>query len=1059
MLSHKPNQKRRWINLLILVQLMTMLLPVHVVSAADQQIVIPKETVDAMVFQALWMQTFDFAADDESPSGGDFSTAERKDKLNATRRRINVLPTEGFLYDEFVIAGGEIPDFGDILAHLKKKYLEAMGADFDKRSKKSEEEIIFAMLDIAKTIPELQPHVKTVWKVLTNPKKTFNGTTGVERNNIFKAGRKYKMREIIRERGPKNMKAIFQSAQHIPEVAIAYDVIYGDEMGVSIKDFDAADYLARNPDSDVFKDIDDCCSVRDDGTISLSLNDIKQFSQAEFDKINDSITDLTNTLSEIDAKQDVIVDYINNQQERELMEAVAAAEAAEHQLKLNAIQSSLFIAYTLADVVDPEFAYQLSTVGNSTLQVAESLNSWMQTIAGLGKLGGAFSTIVMSGNVLGAVMNVVSLFGDSGPTIDQMILEEIGKLRRQVDKLRTEMHSRFDRIDEELNEIYVTMQDRFDLIDIQLGRLNGKVDEVQRTLIGLDNKLSRVERNNFEFINALGRRPLLEAINGGLGYQERTGVPMPFQPEFVNFENVLQSWGTIHAFDALNTGPTQREYTPDKVLMELNTFPLDSNINYLNGWLLANGIPGFTDKPLASPRDWLFATRAYNDLGMEWPAHMQRIDPLRQAQLETVGLDLEEAMVKISTVQTVSGTVGNTLLFSHVITNYQEHLDALEDVIEEFEVVYVKEVVDSLHPGQALDLYGGANQELTFVSPEMTTMTCGDGAVHGNFPATNNLKAMIPNFNLYNLAEYLTLGHFSACLSDEWSETFEHCDIDFEPPFERHCHMRGTWTGTLTVKFGDVVIMTESLTNADEPVAENFLKDRWTINGYKEAFELLPTADLPTPEEAAQRATHLNAVTAQVEERLAVYQKEMYRRVRDAITDGSLFTPAVRVAGGKALLDSYVTLGLPRAVEEDELLRSMLYGNQQLMEDSQIAQTYNISFTQPITGTSLLINPRTLIWQTAAERTAAFRTLINQYLDAITAQTHVEGPDSATNARRELAMTMSLLGVADAPATPEIPTTPETPETPTTPGTPTTPEPPDLPSADAKRIFLPSVER
>jgi hypothetical protein len=33
---------------------------------------------------------------------------------------------------------------------------------------------------------------------------------------------------------------------------------------------------------------------------------------------------------------------------------------------------------------------------------------------------------------------------------------------------------------------------------------------------------------------------------------------MPFQPEFVEFENVLQSWGTIHAFDPLNAGPAQR---------------------------------------------------------------------------------------------------------------------------------------------------------------------------------------------------------------------------------------------------------------------------------------------------------------------------------------------------------------------------------------------------------------------------------------------------------------------------------------------------------------------
>ena len=61
----------------------------------------------------------------------------------------------------------------------------------------------------------------------------------------------------------------------------------------------------------------------------------------------------------------------------------------------------------------------------------------------------------MTGNVLGAVMNIeISLFGDSEPSPEQMILEEIGKLRQEVNQLRIEMHDRFDRIDEELNEIY-----------------------------------------------------------------------------------------------------------------------------------------------------------------------------------------------------------------------------------------------------------------------------------------------------------------------------------------------------------------------------------------------------------------------------------------------------------------------------------------------------------------------------------------------------------------------------------------------------------------------------
>ena len=80
---------------------------------------------------------------------------------------------------------------------------------------------------------------------------------------------------------------------------------------------------------------------------------------------------------------------------------------------------------------------------------------WIKATAGLKGLDKvtSLSTVVMTGsNVLGAVMSVVALFGEGEPTPDQMILEEIVKLRQQVDQLRTEMHDRFDQIDIQLGK-------------------------------------------------------------------------------------------------------------------------------------------------------------------------------------------------------------------------------------------------------------------------------------------------------------------------------------------------------------------------------------------------------------------------------------------------------------------------------------------------------------------------------------------------------------------------------------------------------------------------------
>lgn len=1056
MSTHNSTRVRKWATWMLLLQLVVMLLPARHVSAADQQVVIPKAEVDAMVFQAILMQAFQDVPVETVAANGDFLTADTKDRKTSAMRRLNVLHPEWVIYEEFLIQGGELPGMDIVMEEYKAKYLKKIGTDYDKRSKKSYEEIIFTMLDIAKTVPELEPFVKDVWRTLVNPE--FDRGTAQQNDTIYRVARKYRMREVIRERGPKTMQRVFQSSQEHTQVAITFDTLYFNELGVRIKDFDAYDYIQAHPDSVVPPAIVD--RMRTDGTVSISLNDLKSFSQEEFRKINDSIDDLQSTLVGIDAKQDVILDYINNQEERARMQALAEAEAAEHQLKLNAIQSSLFIAYTLADVIDPEFGYQLATVGNATLQVAESLRGWMNAVAGLGTLGkiGSLSTVVMTGNVLGAVMNVVGLFGASGPTPEQMILEEIGKLRQQVDQLRTEMHSRFDRIDEELNTIYATMQDRFNLVDVQLGKLNGKLDEVQKTLVTLDLKLSRIERNNFEFLDALGRRPLLEAINGSLGYQQRTGVPMPYQPEFVSFENVLHGWATIHAFDALAAGPTQRDTSDGQVLAELNAYPLDSNINYLNGWLTAHGLPAIADERLASPRDWLFANRAYTQLALEWPEHMQRIDPQRQAALDEIGAEVEAAMKNISTITTMTGTVGNTLLFSNVFTYYQDKLGQVDASIAAIETNYLAELRAALQQAEPFDLYGGVNQALTYQTPEVTTMTCGDVAGHGSYPATNNLKTLIPNFNLYNLAEYLGLGEFSACLSDEWLDEYEHCDIDFEPPFERNCFMRGTHRGVLTVTFKGVPIMRQSFLGGDEVVADDLLRSKWTSNLYKQLFETLPGTDQPTPEVAAQQLALLNATTLLVEQWLADHQQALYGRLLNDLTNGALRTRIGELAGGKMLLDSFVTLGFSRAVNDDELLHAMLYGNQQLVEDSQIIQSYALSATEAITGTGILVNPRTMIMQTAEQRADAFNNLLGAYLAAITAQTHVEVADYTANARRELEFTM-ILAKEGTPVTPVPPATPVTPIPPTTPEVPVTPQPPSQPSDGQKRMHLPFVER
>lgn len=996
-----------------------------VVPAADAEVTIPKELVDSSVFQANWGASY---KDNEA--------------------------VKGLIDSEFATLYFPSNDDGDkyqqVIAEYRSRYEQALSTG----AHLSNDEIIHTMLDVALQAPELRPVVPLVWKRMSNPHVITNIFIDSP-TAIAESIRRYSVGERLLQLAPHILDQLYDCAQKNPAVATAFDQQNSAKLKSSIRD-SAKQVIQQNPDLPLQQEIRD--RIGEDGSISISINELTELSQSEFDSINASIDDMEATLVQIDANQDVLVDYVNNQELRQQQQAIAAAKAAEHQLKLEAAQSSITIIHTLAGFVDPKLANDIATIGGSALQIAESMNGWLDAVAGLSTLDKvtSLSTVVMTGNVLGAVMNVVSLFGDKESSADQMILEEIGKLREQVNQLRTEMHERFDRIDSELNTIYSTMQDRFDLVDVQLGKLNGKIDDVQKSLVALDLKLSRIERNNFEFLDALGRRPLLDAISGGLDYQQRTGLPMLDQPEFVNFENVLQSWGAIHAFDALAAGPTERDYSDGQVLAELNAFPIDSNLNYFNGWLTAHGLPALTNTRLASPRDWLFATRAYAQLGAEWPQHMQRIDPQRQAALDAVGADLEAALHNISTRHTAGGVEGNHRLFGTVITNYQNKLAALDSSIQAVEMALINEVrANRLQRNDPFDLYGGTDQALAYQAPELSMMTCGGLAAP--LPAPDNLIAFTPNINRYNLAEYLRLGAIKVCLAGALLNSKPACK-----PGQDACDFVGNLRVSVSVLFENVAIARHSWTSGSvlvkgEETPTDYAVQHWA--GLKTGFEANSSRVEPAPAEATQRAELLNTVTGQLGQQLGAYQHELYGRVLNELTNGSLHPLAVEAAGSKALLNSFATLGLAHAVDNDDFLHAMLYGNQQLMDDSQIAATYALSATQPITGANLMVNPRLVIGQAADQRRLAFTGLIDRYLDAITARTHVEASDSIANTRRALdfSLRVAQIEVQSTPSSTPMPT-PSTTPAPTESITPT-PSSTPITSTDMKQLYLPLIVR
>ncbi len=76
----------------------------------------------------------------------------------------------------------------------------------------------------------------------------------------------------------------------------------------------------------------------------------------------------------------------------------------------------------------------------------------------------------------------------------------------------------------------------------------------------------------------------------------------------------------------------------------------------------------------------------------------------------------------------------------------------------------------------------------------------------------------------------------------------------------------------------------------------------------------------------------------------------------------------MELAGAKKLLDSFITLGFPQAVGSDDFMRSLLYSDQQLIDDQQVIATYLASRTPASSAAALTTNPRLKLFETGQKR-------------------------------------------------------------------------------------------
>ncbi|WP_155798755.1 hypothetical protein [Sorangium cellulosum] len=631
--------------------------------------------------------------------------------------------------------------------------------------------------------------------------------------------------------------------------------------------------------------------------------------------------------------------------EAKLKKAIEDATKKQKQLadKLDSVKSgatgALRVAAKLASLSnDPGFADDIEILSKTTSILLDTFSKHSKgaletasKLAGILKLGDTgfkvLGAAVFTGDLVGAVFQIISLFSrDDKPSINEKILQNLRDIRELVGDVRTEMHARFDRLDQKLNDVYDAVMEQFEHVNFELGKLEVDLEEVQLALYTVQADLNRLDRNMYAFLDAAERQPLVEGIAGFLNYEQRTGLEMAYSPTFLDGENRFYTWSYFTSKDAIQAGPTSRSFDDAQIATELGNYPLATNINYLSELSAVRfGLSRLSTERLANPLTWMTAAESYAQLGEEWPEHAGEIDPGRLERVIDAGEDLAAGLDRIA----------SPALMRRLSDHYRGKVTALSDAIAQFEATFEGAPSRKLH---GIDLWSGADQVPTAhdITGNKQLPSCRNKAFSGGRasfeldlgPFAADYAPLAPLMIADNLGG---LSDLKPCIHAAWT-------------WEKATELPWGWNWTFRLDFA--VRVNYGATTVHDIWFTTSTRQTRLIRTYDPPFDpdtfWSPEGRL-TEAVWSQRALSwrqllatsalLNQARTAVHGKLEDLQRQFYGQVATKL--GQLGDPiqvaGSQLTGSKALWESYVALGFPLSLEQNDALRALLYGGESLL--------------------------------------------------------------------------------------------------------------------------------
>lgn len=728
-----------------------------------------------------------------------------------------------------------------------------------------------------------------------------------------------------------------------PEFRATLGKLYPELLGAKQENLDlsAGSCVANHPET--FPSVNITVQV-DNSVLIKDIDKLRTEVTSEVSKVSDQVatgieqikpqlSTILDTQDELLVGQGSIIDMLKQEKIDASKKAQIEEQAKTAQAVLDAAwaaaNGTVRGASAIASLIDPQLGKDVARVGGALVETAKTTERFVTAISGLSDGFSALSalgTAAATGNLIGAVLGLIGVFGPQEPSpellMDQKILRAIDQVQQRLDELGTEMERGFARVDAELQAIYSVAIQGFSQVTALIGATYDQVVAARAQLVEQAAKLATIETSLSAAVRAVERADLYTAINSGLGYEVRNKEPIP-AAEFNRYAGIIYTWATRTCFDEANVAVLGRPMELAQVDEELRSRAVSDNACYINALLGSLNVP--TIQPvrphldtelgeLPNPTIWSISCLALAQLYAESPTRADSQtarDWLTQAH--QVGSDLTEAFGNAaSDGQTVQALVD---LYEQQIQHWAAQLDTLR---AEFEANALPAAMSRTTGQRVVDIFAAPDQHISWAPPLHGITVLPDRSIDPAALVSAGLA--IPEMIV---ASYLTPGS-----APPLSLTYT-TEIVSEAKWE---HYEGYEDGHIVGHDVEVSPETSRMVVASSWVGRPFARvvgEETPTDVLKEAMGVLAWLPNWATIETGNDASLIAEAKATAAAALVSARTDFLTAARDASGasgDHTTTTLARRVDGILTLLDQFLTLVWPMVRHGDDVTRLLFNG-------------------------------------------------------------------------------------------------------------------------------------